>query len=78
VLIVPIAAFLAGALLSILLPLVLVVALLAWYDVLVRRRGEPADTSDLGGSGAEASGTGSAPSAPGSGAGSPSQPQGGP
>jgi|GEM_PF-3714042 len=54
----PIATFLAGSLLSILVPICLLIALLAWYDILFRRHGEPADASDIGRSGAEASAAG--------------------
>lgn len=53
---IPIATFLAGSLLTILVPVLLLLALVAWYDLIFRRRGDPADTSDLGRSGAEASG----------------------
>jgi hypothetical protein len=76
---IPIAAFLVGALLSILLPTVMLVALVVWYDVLVRRHGEPAETSDLGRTGAEASGGEGAAdaSAPVTGAGSGSPPSSG-
>jgi hypothetical protein len=75
----PIASFLAGSLLSLLLPVLLLLALLAWFDLLFRRHGEPADVSDLGRSGAEASGTGAdlAPSEGPGAAGGP-QPPGGP
>ena len=55
---IPIASFLAGSLLSLLIPVLLLLAIVAWYDLLFRRSGEPADTSDLGRSGAEASGSG--------------------
>lgn len=51
----PIASFLAGSLLTILLPICLLVGLVVWYLRFLRE--EPADTSDLGRSGAEASGT---------------------
>jgi hypothetical protein len=53
---VPIASFLAGALLSLLLPVLLLLALVVWYDVLFRRAGEPVDASDLEGPGADVGG----------------------
>ncbi len=65
---IPIATFLAGSLLSILLPTLLLIALTVWYVRFLGRAGEPADTSDLGRSGAEASGRGGT-AAPGEGAG---------
>jgi len=40
---VPIAAFLAGALLSLLLPTLLLTALVVWYTVFIRRAPGPAD-----------------------------------
>ena len=69
-----IASFLTGALLTLLIPICLLIALVVWMDRLVRRHGQEAETSDLGRTGAEASGTGSeaAASAPGSGAEAPS------
>ncbi len=36
----PIASFLAGSLLSLLLPVLLLIALVAWYHLLFRRGGE--------------------------------------
>lgn len=39
----PIAAFLAGALLSILLPLVLLIALVTWYWTFIRRLPDPVE-----------------------------------
>ncbi len=53
----PIASFLAGSLLTILLPISLLIGLVVWYTRFLRRASEAADTSDLGRSGAEASGT---------------------
>ncbi|HUE27979.1 MAG TPA: hypothetical protein VMP89_14485 [Solirubrobacteraceae bacterium] len=58
--VIPIASFLAGSLLSLLLPVILLIALVVWYVRFLGRASEPADTSDLGRSGAEASGTGGA------------------
>ena len=49
---VPIATFLAGALLSLLLPVGLLIALLVWYWMFVRRVPEPADRADAGSSAA--------------------------
>ena len=44
---IPIAAFLAGALLSLLLPTSLLIALTIWYTIFVRRRlPEPETTTD--------------------------------
>lgn len=54
------ATFLAGSLLTILVPVLLLLALVAWYDLIFRRHGDPADASDLGRSGAEASAAGGA------------------
>jgi hypothetical protein len=70
---IPIATFLAGSLLSLLLPTLLLIALVVWYVRFLGRAGEPADTSDLGRSGAEASGMGGA-AAPGDGPGSATTP----
>ncbi|HUA05083.1 MAG TPA: hypothetical protein VMB27_14360 [Solirubrobacteraceae bacterium] len=44
----PLADFLAGSLLSLLLPLALLIALTIWYVVVIRRRfaGDPADPSE--------------------------------
>jgi hypothetical protein len=42
----PIAAFLAGALLSLLLPVLLLIALVVWYWGFVARVPEPSDSSD--------------------------------
>lgn len=44
---VPIAAFLAGALLSLLLPVLLLIALVVWYWMVSRREPEPGDASEL-------------------------------
>ena len=43
---VPIAAFLAGALLSLLLPALMLTALVVWYTVFIRRAPGPADGSE--------------------------------
>jgi hypothetical protein len=43
---VPIAAFLAGALLSLLLPALMLTALVVWYAVFIRRAPGPADGSE--------------------------------
>jgi hypothetical protein len=45
---VPIAAFLAGSLLSLLLPTLLLIALVVWYWLFIRRVPEPTDGSDGG------------------------------
>jgi hypothetical protein len=63
----PIASFLAGSLLSLLLPILLLIALVAWYILVLRRSGKAADTSELGRSGAEASAIGDTPPAQGTG-----------
>lgn len=70
----PMATFLAGSLLTILLPISLLIGLVVWYAMFLRRASEPADTSDLGRSGAEASGT-SAGARPAEGAGPAAGPQ---
>jgi hypothetical protein len=49
---VPIAAFLAGSLLSLLLPTLLLIALVVWYWLFLRRAPDPADGSDGGSPGA--------------------------
>jgi hypothetical protein len=49
---VPIAAFLAGSLLSLLLPTLLLIALVVWYWMFIRRVPEPTDGSDGGTPGA--------------------------
>jgi hypothetical protein len=73
----PIASFLAGSLLSLLLPALLLLALVAWYLLVLRRGGQAADTSELGRSGAEASGIGDTPPAEGAGrSGTPRPPNG--
>lgn len=75
---VPIASFLAGSLLTILLPIFLLVGLVVWYMTFVRQASEPADTSDLGRSGAQASDTpASAALAENAGPAADSQPPGG-
>ena len=43
---VPIAAFLAGSLLSLLLPIALLIALVVWYVRLIERAPGPADVSE--------------------------------
>jgi hypothetical protein len=45
---VPIAAFLAGSLLSLLLPTLLLIALVVWYWMFIRRVPESTDRSDGG------------------------------
>lgn len=74
----PIASFLAGSLLSLLLPALLLIALVVWYDFLFRRTGKAADTSELGRSGAEASAIGDTPPAEGPGRSGAPEPPGGP
>ncbi len=74
----PIASFLAGSLLSLLLPVLLLIALVVWFDRLFRRAGQPADTSELGRSGAEASGIGDTAPAEGADRSGAPQPPGGP
>jgi hypothetical protein len=44
----PIAAFLAGALLSLLLPALLLIALVLWYWIVVARVPGPSDSADAG------------------------------
>jgi hypothetical protein len=57
----PIATFLAGSLLSLLLPVLLLIALVVWYWMFIRRVPDPADGADAGSAGAA---PGSPPSAP--------------
>jgi hypothetical protein len=61
--IVPIAAFLAGSLLSLLLPTLLLIALVVWYYRFLRRAPDPADGSDPGSPGAAPAPPPSAPPA---------------
>ena len=58
---IPMASFLAGSLLTLLMPVALLSALSIWYFAFMRRE-DPSDTAELGRSGAEASGVGASAS----------------